>query len=72
MVSDRQVRRLMSLLQSEESLQIAAGKVGMDRETAAKYRDSNQLPSALGPSMSGGPGLIHLRRFGHGWPSSCR
>jgi len=32
MVTDRQVRRLMSLLQSEQSLQICAEKVGMDRE----------------------------------------
>ena len=45
MVTDRQVRRLMSLLQSEQSLQISAEKVGMDRETARKYRKIGKLPS---------------------------
>jgi hypothetical protein len=47
MVTDRQVRRLMSLLQSEQSLQISAEKVGMDRETARKYRKIGKLPSEL-------------------------
>ena len=47
MVTDRQVRRLMSLLQAEQSLQIAAEKVGMDRETAGKYRAAGKLPSEL-------------------------
>jgi hypothetical protein len=47
MVTDRQVRRLMSLLQVEQSLQVAAEKVGMDRETAGKYRAAGKLPSAL-------------------------
>jgi hypothetical protein len=49
MVTDRQVRRLMSLLQKEQSLQVCADKVGMDRETARKYRDSGRLPSELRP-----------------------
>ena len=47
MVTDRQVRRLMSLLQSEQSLQVSADKVEMDRETARKYRDAGKLPSEL-------------------------
>jgi hypothetical protein len=47
MVTDRQVRRLMSLLQSEQSLQISAEKVGMDRETARKYRATGKLPSEV-------------------------
>lgn len=47
MVTDRQVRRLMSLLQTEQSLQVSADKAGMDRETARKYRKSGQLPSAV-------------------------
>jgi len=47
MVTDRQVRRLMSLLQMEQSLQISAEKVGMDRETARKYQTAGKLPSAL-------------------------
>jgi hypothetical protein len=46
MVTDRQVRRLMSLLQSEQSLLVSAEKVGMDRETARKYRATGKLPSA--------------------------
>ena len=47
MVTDRQVRRLMSLLQTEQSLQISAEKVGMDRETARKYHKTGKLPSEL-------------------------
>ena len=47
MVSDRQVRRLMSLLHEEQSLQVSADKAGMHRETAGKYRHLRQLPSAL-------------------------
>jgi len=47
MVTDRQVRRLMSLLQTEQSLQVCADKVGMDRQTAGKYRKLGKLPSQL-------------------------
>src|ERR1035437_6246742 len=47
MVSDRQVRRLMSLLQQEQSLQVSADKAGMHRETAGKYRQLGELPSAV-------------------------
>jgi hypothetical protein len=53
MVTDRQVRRLMSLLQANESLLVSADRVGMDRETARKYRSAGKLPSEL--------------RKGHGW-----
>ncbi len=49
MVTDRQVRRLMSLCQTEPSLQAAADKVGMNRETARKYRKGGKLPSELRP-----------------------
>jgi hypothetical protein len=49
MVMDRQVRRLMSLLQTGQSLLFCADKVGMDRETARKYRDAGRLPSELRP-----------------------
>jgi hypothetical protein len=49
MVTDRQVRRLMSLLQAEQSLLVSADKVGMDRETARKYRSAGKLPSELRP-----------------------
>ena len=47
MVTDRQVRTLMSLLQAERSLQVSADKAGMDRETARKYRKLGKLPSEL-------------------------
>ena len=50
MVTDRQVRRLMSLLQKEQSLQVSADKAGMDRETARKYRKAGKLPSELRPA----------------------
>jgi hypothetical protein len=39
----------MSLLQKEQSLQVSAEKVEMDRRTARRYRDSGQLPSASRP-----------------------
>ena len=45
MVTDQQVRKLMKLIQSEETLTIAAAKAGMDEKTARKYRRSGQLPS---------------------------
>ena len=49
MVTDCQVRRLMSLLQTERSLQVSADKAGMDRETARKYRKLGKLPSEVRP-----------------------
>ena len=45
MVTDAQVRRLMKLIQTEETLAIAASKAGIDEKTARKYRDTGQLPS---------------------------
>jgi hypothetical protein len=39
----------MSLMQTEQSLQAAADKAGMDRETARKYRKSGKLPSEVRP-----------------------
>ena len=47
MVTDAQVRRLMKLIQTEETLAIAASKAGMDEKTARKYRDAEQLPSQM-------------------------
>ena len=49
MVTDGQIRRLMLLLHKDKSLQVAAEKVGIDPQTARKYRDSGQLPSAARP-----------------------
>jgi hypothetical protein len=45
MVTDQQVRKLMKLIQSEETLALAAAKAGMYEKTARKYRRSGQLPS---------------------------
>lgn len=47
MVTDRQVRRLMKLIQSEATLAEAAAKSGMDEKTARKYREAKQLPSQM-------------------------
>ena len=47
MVTDAQVRRLMKLIQTEDTLAVAAAKAGMDEKTARKYRDAGQLPSQL-------------------------
>src|SRR5689334_21847544 len=45
MVTDRQYRRLMKLIQEEQTLATAAAKAGMDEKTARKYRDLKTLPS---------------------------
>lgn len=47
MVTDQQVRKLMSLIRKEKSLARAAAKAGMDEKTARKYRRSGRLPSEL-------------------------
>lgn len=49
MVTDRQVRRLMSLLHSGQSLQVSSDKVGMNRETGGRYRKLGRLPSEVRP-----------------------
>ena len=45
MVTDHQVRRLMSLVNTETTLAIAAAKAGMDEKTARKYRQLGKLPN---------------------------
>jgi len=47
MVSDQQVRRLMTFINKEKSLAIAAAKAGMDEKTARKYRKLGKLSSQL-------------------------
>jgi len=47
MVSDQQVRRLMTFIDKEKRLAIAAAKAGMDEKTACKYRKRGRLPSQL-------------------------
>ena len=38
MITDCQVRKLMKLLNQEQTLSLAAAKSGMDEKTARKYR----------------------------------
>lgn len=47
MVTDRQVRRLMMLINENQTLSIASSKAGMDEKTARKYLKSKKLPSQL-------------------------
>lgn len=47
MVTDRQVRLLMSLMQTEKTFKAAAAKAGMDEKTARKWRDAGDLPSQI-------------------------
>ena len=48
MVTDQQVRRLMSLIKKGKKLAAAAAKSGMDEKTARKYRRMKKLPSEVG------------------------
>jgi Mu transposase-like protein len=47
MVTDKQVRRLRKLSNTEKNQEIAASKAGMDPKTARKYTALNRLPSEL-------------------------
>ena len=47
MVTDEQVRMLMTLMNKEKTLAVAAAKAGMSEKTARKYRDSQSLPSQM-------------------------
>ena len=47
MVTDQQVRKLMSLIQTEPTLTLAAAKAGMHEDTARKYHRAGALPSQL-------------------------
>jgi hypothetical protein len=49
MVTDHQVRRLMSLTHTEPTLARAAAKAGMDEKTARKYRRLGKFPSQCRP-----------------------
>ena len=65
MVSDQQVRKLMKLIQSEETLTIAAAKSGMDEKTARRYRKSGRLPSQCQPEHAW---QTRPDPFGDCWP----
>ena len=47
MITDCQVRKLMKLLNQEQTLSLAAVKSGMDEKTARKYRRLRKLPSEM-------------------------
>ena len=47
MVTDNQVRRLFRLLNTEETLSVAAAKAGMDVKTARRYKQKRKLPSEM-------------------------
>jgi hypothetical protein len=47
MVTDEQVKMLMTLIKKEKTLAVAAAKAGMAEKTARKYRDLEQLPSQV-------------------------
>ena len=47
MVTNRQLRKLMTLLNQEATLSTAAAKAGMDEWTARKYRRLGKLPSEV-------------------------
>jgi hypothetical protein len=47
MVTDKQVRRLRKLSNTEKNQEIAASKAGMDPKTARKYLAMNRLPSEV-------------------------
>jgi len=47
MVTDRQVRRLRKLMQTEKTKAAAADKAGMDEKTARKYLRAGKLPSEI-------------------------
>ena len=47
MVKDQQVRRLFTLLQTENSQAVAAAQAGMDVKTACKYQQLGRLPSEV-------------------------
>jgi len=49
MVSDRQVKRVMKLMQTQKTKELAADKAGMDAKTARKYVTSGKLPSEMLP-----------------------
>lgn len=65
MVTDEQVKMLMTLINKEPSLAVAAAKAGMTQKTARKYRDLGQLPSQLAPPH---PWRTRQDPFEDDWP----
>jgi len=69
MVTDAQVRKLMSLLANGETLALAARKTGMDEKTARKYRDTELLPSQ---AKTPRPWRTRMDPFAEIWPEVRR
>jgi len=53
LVTDKQVRRLFALINTNENQEIAAAEAGMDAKTARKYRRLGRVPSELPPAVRG-------------------
>jgi hypothetical protein len=53
LVTDRQVRRLFVLVNTEKEQETAAAKAGMDAKTARKYRRLGRLPSEMAAVQRG-------------------
>ena len=53
MVTDCQVRKLMKLLNEEQTLSLASAKSGMDEKTARKYRCLGEVDPILWTKMGG-------------------
>ena len=64
MVTDEQVRLLMSLLKQGILQVTAAAKAGMSERRARKYARSGACPRRRRCRTRGGPELIHLPRCG--------
>ena len=47
MVTDAQVRRLMTRIRSGDTVAVAASKADMDAQTARKYQRAGELPSQV-------------------------
>ena len=65
MVTDKQVRILMKLINQEKTLLTAAAKAGMCEKTARKYRKSGKLPSQCKPAHDW---ATHEDAFNDDWP----
>jgi len=53
LVTDKQVRRLFALINTEKNQEIAASEAGMDAKTARRYRRDGRLPSELAAAVRG-------------------
>ena len=47
MVTDKQIRRLMQMVETGKTIKIASLKTGMDEKTARKYLKAGKLPSEV-------------------------